>query len=193
MKRIIFASAAMLLTFISTQANTINTKSDNDKPSRAEKKEVREERKKERMSFRKSAVNNDVSYQSKQQFYRDFGDRPDVIWTRTKNFDEAAFSNNGTATTAFYDIDGNLVGTTSIKTFADLPEAGQNKILKEYKDYSVKNVVFFDDNENNDTDMVLYGNQFDDADNYFVELQKDNKTIIVQVTMDGLAGYFTTL
>ncbi len=41
--------------------------------------------------------------------------------------------------------------------------------------------------------MILYNNAFDDEDNYFVELQKDNKTIVVQVTMDGLIGYFTAL
>jgi hypothetical protein len=41
--------------------------------------------------------------------------------------------------------------------------------------------------------MILYGDQFDDEDNYFSELKKDNKAIVVQVTMDGAAGYFTDL
>ena len=77
--------------------------------------------------------------------------------------------------------------------YPDLPEAGQKQILKEYKDYTVKKIVFFDDNENNDTNMVLYNSQFDGEDNYFVELQKDDKTIVVQVTPDGLTGYFTSL
>jgi len=85
------------------------------------------------------------------------------------------------------------VGTTNFVSFADLPEAGQKQILKEYKDYTVKEIVFFDDNENNDTNMVLYNSQFDGEDNYFVELQKDDKTIVVQVTPDGLTGYFTSL
>ena len=45
--------------------------------------------------------------------------------------------------------------------------------------------MFFDDNEWNETDMILYGNQFADADNYFVELKKDNKEIILQVNPIG--------
>ena len=64
------------------------------------------------------------------------------------------------------------------------------KINKEYKDYTIEKVIFFDDNEDVDTDMILYGSQFDDADNYFVELRKDNKDVVLQVTMDGLVGYF---
>ena len=76
------------------------------------------------------------------------------------------------------------------KTFSDLPASAQKQINKEYKDYTIEKVIFFDDNEDVDTDMILYGSQFDDADNYFVELRKDNKDVVLQVTMDGLVGYF---
>ena len=184
MKKLIFASAALILTIVSVQAQ------DNDAITKSDKKEIRKEKKEERVALRKQE-NNDASYQSKQAFYRDFGDRQDVAWTKSRFFDEATFGNNGTPTTAYYDFDGKLVGTTNMKTFADLPIDGQKQINKEYKDYTVKAVVFYDDNESNDTDMVLYGNQFDGEDNYFVELQKDNKTLIVQCTMNGLVGYFT--
>ena len=183
MKKVLFASAALLLTIMGTEAQA------NDAITKAEKKEIKKEKKEERVALRRQA-GNEVSYQSKQSFYKDFGDQPNVVWTRTKFYDEAIFDKDGVPTTAYYDLDANLVGTTNMKTFADLPAAGQKQIKKDYKDYTVKAVVFYDDNENNDTDMVLYGNQFDDEDNYFVELQKDNKTIIVQCTMEGLVGYF---
>jgi len=194
MKKVLFASAAILLAVISTQAQTSDGITKNDsKPSKEERKEIKKEKKEERITLSRQEGNDDVSYQSKEAFYRDFGNQPDAKWTRTKYYDKAVFNKDGVATTAFYDFDANLVGTTSLKTFTDLPAAGQKQIRKEYKDYTVENVVFFDDNENNETDMVLYGSQFDGEDNYFVELQKDNKTIVVQVTMDGLTGYFTTL
>jgi hypothetical protein len=193
MKKVLFASAAILLAVISTQANSSGaiTKKDS-KPSKEERKEIKKEKKEERITLRRRE-GNDVRYQSKEVFYRDFGNQPDAKWAKTKYYDKAVFNKDGVATTAYYDFDANLVGTTSFKTFADLPAAGQKQIRKDYKDYTVENVVFYDDNENNETGMVLYGSQFDDEDNYFVELQKDNKTIVVQVTMDGLTGYFTTL
>jgi len=41
--------------------------------------------------------------------------------------------------------------------------------------------------------MVLWGIQFDDADNYFVELSKGTKKIIVEVSPEGTVGYFKEL
>jgi len=41
--------------------------------------------------------------------------------------------------------------------------------------------------------MMLYGKQFEDADNYFVELTKGAKKIIVQVDSQGLVFFFTEL
>jgi hypothetical protein len=93
----------------------------------------------------------------------------------------------------FYDIDGILVGTTQIKTFGDVPVKGQQAIKKNYKDYTIGQVVFYDDNEANDTDMKLYGMQFDDKDNYFVELLKGTNKIVVQVNTEGDVFFFKDL
>ncbi|MFT3937022.1 MAG: hypothetical protein QM726_25575 [Chitinophagaceae bacterium] len=187
MKKVLFVSAALLMAVIGTQAQTDLAKND----SKSEKKEIRKEKKESRITLKK-LEGPQVSYQSKQEFIRDFDNPTNVSWRRTSYFDEASFtSKEGLATTAYFDIDGQLVGTTSLKTFADIPADAQKRINKEYKDYTVKSVVFFDDNEANETDMILYNSQFDDEDNYFVALQKDDKTIVVQVTMDGNIGFFT--
>jgi DUF1365 family protein len=42
-------------------------------------------------------------------------------------------------------------------------------------------------------DMILYGNTFDDADNYFVELKKDNKAVVVKVDLAGYVSFFTDM
>ena len=86
-----------------------------------------------------------------------------------------------------------MVGTTQYKTFADVPVRGQTEIKKMYKDYAIGSVVFFDDNELNPTDMILYNIQFDDADNYFVELSKGTKKIVVQVNTEGDLFFFKDL
>jgi hypothetical protein len=192
MKKVIFTSAAVLMAFISIHAQSSDDIAKNDtKPSKEERKEIRKEKKDDRITLRK-LEGNDVNYQSKEQFYRSYGDRPDVLWSKGKYFDQALFNKDGIMTTAYFDFDSQLVGTTATKVFADLPVSAQNEINKHYKDYTVNQVIFFDDNEDVDTDMILYGSQFDDADNYFVELKKDNKEVVLQVTMDGQVGYFTT-
>ena len=136
---------------------------------------------------------NYVSQFAKNSFYSDFGNIPNVEWRRDANFDIASFTESGSKMDAFYDYDGILVGTTTIKTFADLPASSQKEIKSRYKDYSIGQVIFFDDNEWNDTDMILYGSQFNDADNYFVELTKGNDKIVVRVDRPGFVYFFKTL
>jgi len=193
MKKLLFASAAILMAFTVTQAQSGDALAKNDtKPSKEERKEFKKEKRDERTSLRK-LEDNEVNYQSKEAFYSIYGDLPGVEWTKGKYFDEAIFDVEGISTTAYFDYDAQLVGTTSEKTFADLPVSAQNRIKKEYKDYTVEKILFFDDNEDIDTNMVLYGGEFNDEDNYFVELKKDNKVSVLQVTMDGLVGFFTEL
>lgn len=135
----------------------------------------------------------DVPYRTMNAFTTDFGNKYNPAWSRLDNFDEATFIQNGQPVSAFYDADSKLVGTTQNKTFADLPLKAQQHIKEHYSEYSPGDVMLFDDNENNETDMVLYGNQFDDKDSYFVELSNANKKIVVQVAMDGEVSYFTRL
>jgi hypothetical protein len=94
---------------------------------------------------------------------------------------------------AYYDAEAKLVGTTTQKTFADLPVVAQKEINKKYKGYRTGDVIFFDDNEKNETDMIMYHMQFDDADNYFVDMKKDAKEIILKVDMGGSVSFFKQL
>jgi hypothetical protein len=134
-----------------------------------------------------------VSNLAKNNFYKDFGDVPGVQWRRIDNFDEAAFTKDGKQKKAFYDSDGVLVGSTTPASFSDLPASAQKVIGKRYKDYTVEKVVFFDDNEHNDTDMIMYGGQFADEDNYFVELARPSNKIVLQVNLEGTVFYFSEL
>ncbi|WP_276484878.1 hypothetical protein [Paraflavitalea pollutisoli] len=195
MKQIIIAS--MTLLFATTAANAQNAgditavKHETvvkEKKATAPKKAAREERR----ELRKLEAGQ-VSYFSQQQFAQDFGNVPNVSWKRTAYFDEATFQQDGHTQTAYYDIESKLVGTTEVKAVTELPEAGQKAIAKQYKGYTVQNVILFDDNESNDSDMLLYGVQFDDADNYFVELTKGSQDIIVQIDLTGNLFYFANL
>lgn len=194
MKKLLILSAALLFLAATTNAQT---KEDSlKKQIKMLKKEgpmAKPMVKADRKELRK-LEGKEVSYQAKEKFISDFGDIPVTKWVRMDNYDRATFTKDGNVMNAFYDADASLVGTTTYKNFADLPANAQKYINKEYKDYTIDNrVLFFDDNEFNDTDMLLYGQQFDDADNYFVEVKKGKQTTILMVDTEGNVSFFKQL
>lgn len=182
----IFTAAFLSAQTAIASLNTGTSKSDNTE------KRIKKEEREEKRELKK-LEGPQVSSLSKTNFYGDFGNVGEVNWERSTYFDEATFTQGNTAETSYYDDMSDLVGTTSAKTFADLPANAQKNINNKYKDYKVANVVFFDDNEYNDTDMSLYDTRFDDEDNYFVELIKDNKQIILRVNPAGGVYFFKNL
>lgn len=177
-------AAASLLAVVTIQAQTSE-----EAVVKNDIKQLKKEKRSDEISLKK-LEGEQPSFESKQHFQADFANAQNVNWTRSSYMDEAIFTLNGVKEKAFYDYDGNLVGTVLPKQFSDLPQSAQKQIQKGYKDYTVNRVILYDDNENNDTDMLLYGSQFEDADNYFVELSKPGKTIILQVNLEGLVSFF---
>ena len=192
MKKLIGLSAAIF--FLAAVVNAQSTEASPtseikiDKEARAS---INKEKKEDRKALRK-LKENEVSGRTEEAFISDFGNIPVTNWQRLDYFDEADFIKDGQAMSAFYDEDANLVGTATTKTFEDLPEQAQEYINKKYSDYNIGAVIFYDDNEQNQRNMELYNLQID-ADSYFVELKKDNKEIVVQVTENGDVSYYTRL
>lgn len=153
------------------------------------KKELKSEKKAAHKQLRK-LEGNKVSSRSKDQFNSDFDGVSDVSWQRGGQFDEATFTKDGAKMTAYYDYDSKLVGTTTNKKFADLPASAQKDIKNRYKGYTTGAVVMYDDNEGNETDMLYYGTQFDDADHFFVTVSKGGKETILMVSMAGEVSIF---
>jgi len=178
-KLMIYSTAILMMISVTLRAQEKNTtamssmRSIKKSETKAEKKEVRKEDR------------NLVSERSMNAFIEDFGDIPNVAWEKGPSFDEAIYTKDGSKYKAFYDQNSKLVGTTTFKTFADLPKNAQKEIKKQYKGYQVDKVVFFKDNEYNDQNMTLYGTEFEDADNYFVEMSNKDKNIIVQANPEG--------
>jgi hypothetical protein len=184
MKKLLISAAITLIGLTSIQAQN-----QDEKVVKSDIKTIKKQERSDRITLRKME-DKDVAYQSKDQFNIDFANVTDVSWTRSGYFDEAIFNKDGKQMKAFYDIDSHLVGTVTAKTFADLPASAQKNITKRYKDYTIDKVIFYDDNEANETDMILYGSQFDDEDNYFVELSKGTENLVLHVSTDGDVAYF---
>ncbi|WP_127126148.1 hypothetical protein [Pseudoflavitalea rhizosphaerae] len=184
MKKLIILFAASVVTLA---ANAQNIAQDSKKEMKHEK---HLEKKSERKELRK-LEGNEPAFQAKEAFLGDFSNATDVSWNRDKYYDIASFNLDGIHQTAYYDYKSELVGTVIPKTFNDLPQSAQKYIDKKYAGYQKGRVILYDDNEYNETDMMLYGLQFQDEDNYFIELQRGTSDIVLQVTPEGNVFYFT--
>jgi hypothetical protein len=192
MKKLAIMSITFLFAFAGLQLQAQDAEKAAIKATKKEVKAEKKELKIERIALRK-LEGTDVSPISQTNFNADFGAVTNAVWKRSKTFDEVTFVKEGKKETAFYDSDSKLVGSTSVITFDEVPAKGQKEILKKYKDYTTGPVVFFNDNEANETEMLLWGIQFDDEDNYFVELKKANEKIIVRVDSKGNVFFFKQL
>jgi hypothetical protein len=184
-------AAFVFFTAINAQTEKPNHEKDiagNKKQESLLTKEIRKDRKELR-----ELEGKEVSNQAKLQFIREFGNIPEAKWERGTHFDMVTYTKNAKEFVSYYDEDANLVGTIAVRSFTDLPSNAQIFINEKYKDYRKEKVLYYDDNEKNETDMVLYNKQFDDEDNYFVVLKKENKEIILQVNRDGYVYFFTSL
>ena len=164
-------------------------------PQMMGKKEIKETKtdiKSDRVALRK-LEGNVVSDQAKNNFHMDFKNATDAKWKRVDTYDVVTFKMAGKDLKGYYDYNGNLVGTTQRETFADIPASAQKEIKEKYQGYKIGPVIFFKDNQANSTDMILWATQFDDADNYFVEMDKGSEAIILKVDPYGMVSYFKKL
>ncbi|WP_221393970.1 hypothetical protein [Dyadobacter sp. NIV53] len=182
MKKLIASAIVALLAITAVQTQAQTTAKAIEKESKVEKREARKELRK--------LEGKEVSSMSKDHFVSDFGHISDVKWARGGQFDEATFTKDGQQTVAYYDYNSQLVGSTTSKKFSDLPAKAQKEIKKQYKDYVTGAVIMYDDNQDNDTNMVLFGHQFEDADHYFVTVSKGKQEIVLMVSMSGEVSYF---
>ncbi|MES2517400.1 MAG: hypothetical protein V4585_04780 [Bacteroidota bacterium] len=193
MKKILFLAAITFLlgTTMNAQTQKAHLKKD---IARIEKKEamLKKEKQEDKKELQR-LIGKEVSERTREQFKMDFTPINESQWERTDRFDEATFMKDGKVMTAFYDANSTLVGTTCHKNFPELPANAQLYINENYKSYVIEDILEFDDNEPNQTDMVFFNQSFKDADNYFVELKKDNKKIVLMVNKQGDVSYFTRL
>jgi hypothetical protein len=193
MKKLLVLSVAAFSFISAIKAQSIETSINNDVSTMNRDETMSKSEKKGQQMEKRKSEKTEVSYQSLEQFYDDFGNLKVVKAEATPEFDKITFLIDGAAETAYYDYDNSLVGTIASKTFGDLPENAQNYINRHYGNSSVKAVRFFDDNEANSNYMNIYDQNFEGADSYFVEIAKDNKTIVLHVSLNGGVYFFTEL
>ena len=126
---------------------------------------------------------NEATYATHKQFLSDFGDLKVTRAKKSNRFETITFLNKeGAAVNAYYDSNAQLIGTTTAKVFENLPANAQATISKNYADYKIAEIIFFDNNL-----------QYADADNYFVQLERGNKIIVVKVDQSGSVTFFKNI
>jgi hypothetical protein len=186
MKHVIIMGSMLLFTGTITfaQDEVVNNDANHftsHKLSKAQREENR--------TSRKEKLATEPNYTTEQNFMVEFPNATNVSWKIT-GIEEAMFTLNGKEIKAFYDYNHELIGTTTQVSYFDMPDYARKYIEKHYSDYTTQSVILFDDNEYNASDMILYGNPFEDADNYFIELSNNNRKIVLEVNMEGLVTFF---
>ena len=192
MKKLAILTVAFMLSLNIGQLKAQDTKILAKTEAKTANKEKRIEKRGDRREL-KRLVGTKVSDLSMKNFKTDFANAMDVRWNRTPNYDIAAFTYRNQELKAYYDADGQLVGTTQFKKFEDLPDKGQKIIHKKYKGYEIGQILFFNNNDINRSPMLLWGIEVVDKSNYFVELAKGSDKLVVYVDPGGNVSVFKTL
>lgn len=106
-----------------------------------------------------------------------FAGADNVQWKTGSTFVKATFTRDTQRWEAFYDLDGELFGTSRNVELSSLPAKSVVAINKKYADYTVKEVIEF----NNDKEGNTY---------FYVALVKDCVKLIMQVETNGELSVF---
>ncbi len=131
-----------------------------------------------------------VDFRTREAFHTNFKNGLAAHWKNFGMYDEVVFLENSQFKTAFYNQNSELIGTSVNKKFCDLPLKGQEIISKKYNVWNIRQVIWYDDNENNVSDPLsnLY---FANHDNYFIYLSKGDKNIVLKCSLEGDMDIFT--
>src|ERR1700733_584604 len=142
---------------------------------------------------------NGVNAFTVSQFAYDFPDVTNIHFAKRNDYDEVTYTENGINNTSYYDGNSELIGTIRNRSMQDLPASAQKEIADRYPGYSVVRVVRFNansDNEsfiNNNSELPFYGDSPENSSNYFVELNNDNKAIVLMVGLSGEVSFFSAM
>ena len=123
-----------------------------------------------------------VSYSVQRSFSSDFENAKNVSWTVTDNCQKADFTVDGVKKTAFYNKEGEFLGTTQSVGYNAIPQKSQTLIAVSYPGYTPKDVIVYQTNQELNTTI--------DPTSYFVDLKSSDHEVLVRVTDNGKLDFF---
>ena len=116
-----------------------------------------------------------VDYKVKSSFEAKFYGAENVNWSARENYLKASFTLAGENVEAFFNAEGELIGSSRKLDFQRLPLNAIQKIKKDFADYKVVETIEFD---------------LDGDRSYYVSLDNGQKSQILQVSLYGAVSSY---
>jgi hypothetical protein len=106
------------------------------------------------------------------RFSEDFADATKVEWKTTDSYAKASFVLDGKTIEAFYNLQGELIGTSKGIALSAISKKVQAVIAKKYAGYTIKEAISFTDADN--------------VQHQYISLEKENTKLALEVVDNGL-------
>lgn len=105
-----------------------------------------------------------------------YANAKDVSWTYTEKYEKASLTIGKEKVDVYYDIYGELIGSTKTMAFDKLPKYALETLTTEYTfpDYQLKDCIEFTDADNNT--------------NYYVSFDKDGERLMLSISGYGVVS-----
>jgi hypothetical protein len=116
---------------------------------------------------------NVVNYRVLNHFNANFSEAENVNWSVAPKFVKASFELDGKKMEAFYNSDGELIGTSTAFAYNKLPKKSIKEISKKYPfpPYKLKECIEFTNGEGEKS--------------YFISFDTENENVIIQINSFG--------
>ena len=124
-----------------------------------------------------AAYNLPVSENIKKSFSREFTNANQVTWSwlSETGIYKAAFTFNGKEVNAYFDRDGEIIGTSRYISKQQMPLIVAQELEKQYKDYVVRTII-----EHSAKDQT----------NYYITIEGSNAAAMIKATPSGSLSRF---
>jgi hypothetical protein len=123
------------------------------------------------ISFSSFSYAIEVNQKILKSFKKDFSTATNVQWKALEeNLYEADFSNNGEQFNAYYNEDGELIGSARFINKVDMPLLISKNLQEKYSDFLIRTAIEY--NNGNET-------------SYFVTMVSKCKTVVLQASPSG--------
>ena len=119
-----------------------------------------------------------ISTKVSEHFTASFSKAKNVSWNTTAKFDKVTFQLNNETVNAFYDKDGDLIGTSKTISFEKLPKSALETLTTKYTypEFQLKDCIEFVSSTN--------------EKNYYVSFDKKDEKVVVEITKGGMVSVF---
>ena len=115
---------------------------------------------------------------AQRNFSNEFTSAENVTWTSTDKYAKANFTLGAKSMEAYYDNEGNMIGSSSKIEVADLPTNAKRLFAKKYTGYTVKEAVQFE-------------GIIETA--YYISAENETQTVILKVSTAGFVSVFRSV